>query len=45
VEPETLAGVALVVLGVVLAIKVVKIGLRLLFLGVVAASLYVWFRT
>lgn len=42
-DPQTVGGAALVVLGVVLAIKVVKTGLKLVFLGLIAAGLYLWF--
>lgn len=35
----------MVVLGVVLAIKVVKTGLKLVLLALVAAGLYLWFGT
>lgn len=40
---STPLGIALVVLGIILAIKVAKLGLKLLFLAAVAVGLYLWF--
>ncbi len=42
-EPVTLLGIALVVIGVVLAIKVAKTAVKLAFAAVVLVGLYLWF--
>jgi hypothetical protein len=42
-EISTPVGIALVVLGVVLAVKVAKTTLKLVFLALVALGLYLWF--
>lgn len=41
-EPITLLGIALVTIGVVLAIKVAKAVAKLAFLAVVLVGLYLW---
>ncbi len=42
-EISTPVGIALVVLGVFLAIRVAKTALKLVFLALVALGLYLWF--
>jgi hypothetical protein len=43
VDVTTPVGIALVVLGVLLAVRVAKQALKLVFLAVVAVGLYFWF--